>query len=250
MLHLGRLLLLLFLVLSGCHASRSEDPEHFTSQTHRLTLADKDVAVDFYIPAHAKQAPVVIMAHGFTGSRENMAGWGEHLAASGFLVIIPDMPYFSDHAKNADAMFELTAMVHDQKIPKLTADPDRIALVGFSAGGVETLLAAIRSKSVTCWVGLDPVDYDNMGQKAAPNRAFPALMLRAEPSKCNQHGNARDWPKYLKGPAKVIQIPNSTHCDIEDPAAHICRVACGQRDPDRHHLFVAYTLKFLRENLR
>ena len=61
-----------------------------------------------------------------------------------------------------------------------------MGLVGFSMGGLTTLLAAASlSPPVDAWVGLDPVDHAGHGAAKAALVKAPGLALLAEPSPFN-----------------------------------------------------------------
>jgi dienelactone hydrolase len=102
----------------------------------------KEVAVDFYLPQGLKKAPVVVVAHGFSRSRLNMAGWGGLLASNGFITAIPDLPAWSDHERNSQAIRELLDRINSKTLVTEPAPNGDGALMGFSMGGLCTLLAA------------------------------------------------------------------------------------------------------------
>jgi dienelactone hydrolase len=60
-----------------------------------------------------------------------MAGWGGHLAGEGFFVAVPTQPAFADHALNGRVLAALVEKYRTQR---------RVALMGFSMGGLTTLL--------------------------------------------------------------------------------------------------------------
>lgn len=248
-----RVILFAALALAGCHAGPKPDKERdvahpFDTQTQELTLAGREVSVDIYVPQRRPTGPIVVVAHGFTATRKNMSGWGEHLAEAGFVTVVPDLPYWSDHKRNSQAVKDLARMIEKGEISGLRADSKRLALVGFSAGGLATFIAAAQDPKVACWIGLDPVDSDEAGQRIASSVKCPSLMLRARSSQCNKHANSKRWADDMPN-CRMEQIPDASHCDIEDPANPTCRLACGQRDPDRHHAFVRQTIRFLKEQL-
>ena len=69
-----------------------------------------------------------------------MAGWGRHLAGLGFVTAVPSLPAWSDHERNGRAVSQLIDALLAS--PQLPIDQARIGVVGFSAGGLSTLLAA------------------------------------------------------------------------------------------------------------
>jgi dienelactone hydrolase len=211
-----------------------------------LTLAGARVEVDFYLPPGVKQAPIAVVAHGFSRSRRNMAGWGELLAAHGFIVAVPDLPAWSNHALNSRGISELFDRLNAGGLVPEPKPTGAGALVGFSMGGLSTLLAAASNSAVQCWIGLDPVDAGQQGVQAAHVLAKPCLVLRADPASWNAHGNARRVIDTLPGPLLALRVDKATHCDCENPTDWMAELACGRTDPARRKLFEGYVLAALR----
>ncbi len=174
----------------------------------RVTLAGEEVGASVYAPRDLKAAaPVVIVAHGFSRSRRYMVGWGIALAESGMVAVVLNQPAFSDWARNGRAITELAKM--------LTADGDAlagvntnggVALLGFSMGGLSTLLAAEASPDVKGWVGLDPVDFIGRGVRAVQKLEMPCCVIRAEPGPWNRDGNAREFVEAAKAPLFALKV--------------------------------------------
>jgi hypothetical protein len=125
----------------------------------------------------------------------------------------------------------------------------RAALVGFSAGGLSTLLAAAGNTNVSCWVGLDPVGMGRMATRAAQSLDIPCFVLRAEPGPWNANGNARQIFAALPGPAFALVVNHATHVDAENPTSRAADWACGKSDPARREVFGRYLLASLRAGL-
>jgi pimeloyl-ACP methyl ester carboxylesterase len=240
---------------AGCASDSDSNPGNgdFSRVREELKLSGEDCKVDFYIPNGGRDGPLVVIAHGFSRSRENFSGWGARLAKAGYLVAIPDLPSYADHKENADAIDDLVKLLLRQRprdgLP--AAGGDRVALIGHSAGGLATLMAAADNPSVAMWVGLDPVDSGDVGARAAGQRSFPAVVLLAEPSRCNQRENIRDLEKNLRGPFLVARVHGAGHCDPENPTDKWCTVPCGGGySKRRHDVFARYTLDALDAALR
>jgi acetyl esterase/lipase len=110
-------------------------------------------------PARAGKLPVVIFWYGggwAKGERESYAFAGRALAREGFLVVIPDyrkvpkvrFPAFLDDGAEA------AAWVQDN-IARYNGDPERIGLMGHSAGAYEAIMLALDAKRLTA-AGADP----------------------------------------------------------------------------------------------
>jgi dienelactone hydrolase len=206
----------------------------------RLELAGQSVSVTLYRPAKDENSPLVVVAHGFTRSKRYMGGWGGHLAGDGFFVVVPTQPGFANHELNGRV---LAALVEKYRARR------RVGLVGFSMGGLTTLLATTHTP-VDAWVGLDPVDMNGQGKAAAAKLKAPALLLIAEPEAWNMHGNANALAAAIPRQKQLIRIPGATHLDAEWPTDLLGQLACGFVDKKRQQQFRAKATEFLKKVLQ
>lgn len=198
---------------------------------HRVTL-------DVY-PAAGPLRGAAILSHGFTRSRRTLAGHAQALADTGVLTLTPDLPCTFDFRCNARA---LAAMVGSLRAGGTFGAPvDKVMLVGFSAGGLSSLLAA-DTPGVVGFVGLDPFDRttagetERLGFAAAGRLHTAALLLRAPPSRCNAEAVAAPWGTVLPALWRDELIAGASHCDFESPTDWVCRLACGDTNPARQQL--------------
>jgi predicted dienelactone hydrolase len=115
-------------------------------QTTRLQIAGK--AIRDAAPLQGAAFPLVILSHGYPGSRIFLSYLGEHLASRGYVVASIDhtdsvlgaiRPFPSTLLNRAsDQLFVLEEMASLFK----TADPERAAIVGYSMGGYGVLASA------------------------------------------------------------------------------------------------------------
>jgi acetyl esterase/lipase len=140
---------------------------------------------------------------------------------------VPDLPARSDHARNGRFISELRAHLCASDSWSRRIDPSRVGLMGFSAGGLATLLSAAGDPRPAIWVGLDPVDHNGAGAEAAPRVKCPAVVLTAEPSACNAHGNARDIIAALPG-CEHFRVAGAVHVDAEWPTDWMAEAVCGR----------------------
>ncbi|RFP61643.1 alpha/beta hydrolase [Luteimonas weifangensis] len=113
---------------------------------HRWVYASSDVA-----PA---DAPVVVMLHGFTGSKENWYPLAQRLRGR-YRLLIPDLPGWgqSERKPGADYGFRAQAARVDAFIRALS--PGRpVVLLGHSMGGGIAALVAARDPEAVARVGL------------------------------------------------------------------------------------------------
>jgi dienelactone hydrolase len=203
--------------------------------------------VDIYLPASHSKAPLVIVVHGFMRTKAKMADWGRHLAEQGFAVAVPTLPAWADHARNGRAIRELIDWTL-ANVPTADVDTEHAGLVGFSAGGLVTLLSADDPR-VRVWVGLDPVDVAGKGAAAAKRVSAFALVLCAEPHSCNCHGNAQGILEALTARSLCLMVKGAKHTDPEWPTDLLAEAVCGKSSEARRALFVRYATAALRSEL-
>jgi dienelactone hydrolase len=206
-----------------------------TVQTQVHTVDGNRVTLDVY-PAVGPLRGAAILSHGFTRSRRTLAGHAQPLADAGVLALTPDLPCTFDFRCNARA---LAALVGSLRAGGVFGGPvERVMLVGFSAGGLSSLLAA-DTPGVVGYVGLDPFDRamsgetEHLGLAAARRLRTEALLLRAPPSRCNAEAVAAPWGMALPVLWRDELIAGASHCDFESPTDWMCRLACGDADPAR-----------------
>ncbi len=204
-------------------------------QTQVHTLDGHRVTLDIY-PAAGPPSGAAILSHGFTRSRRTLAGHAQALADSGLLAMTPDLPCTFDFRCNASALAALVGLL---RAGGTFGEPiERIMLVGFSAGGLSSLLAA-DTPGVVGFVGLDPFDRTLpapagfLGLTAAGRLRTETLLMRAPPSRCNAEAVAAPWGATLPALWRDELIADASHCDFESPTDWMCRLACGDTDPAR-----------------
>jgi pimeloyl-ACP methyl ester carboxylesterase len=209
--------LLVALLLSGC-VSAPEIPPDIRKETHRVEIGRENVAVDFYFRPGKTPRPLAVVVHGFLANKDRMAHWGVLLAREGFIVAVPTNPTYANNDRNTAAIVGLVMAGRAGRWPISASTDSRVALVGFSRGGFETMLAAAElDDAVTAWVGLDPVDRNGKGRAAAAKVRVPGLALLAEPAPLNANGNARGMLTAYGGELDIVRVPQAGHLDAESP---------------------------------
>jgi len=225
--------LVLLAVLGTSHAS--EPIAKVIAQTQVVKINGTSVEVDVYKPI-GEQKGAAILTHGFTRGRTTMGEHAQALAARGVLAITPDMPCTFDFRCNASAIAEMVSLLRNTTT--FGSTNQRVMLVGFSAGGLSSLLAA-DTPGVVGYVGLDPFDRvlpnetERAGITASRRLTTEALILRAPASRCNANAVAAPWGSELKTIWRDELIAGASHCDFEAPSDWKCRLACGDTDPAR-----------------
>jgi dienelactone hydrolase len=206
-------------------------PVTFATATIRLSGIEE--AVDIHRPASGPERGTVIIAHGFGRSRHRHFDLGRALAEAGVVAIVPDLPNVLDLWANGDAVADLEARVEAGAFGSLPVSRMQIVLMGTSAGGLATLLAAERLPGLAGWIGLDPVDRTGTGADAAAQLAVPAIVLLADGSPCNLFGSGRTLAQAAPQLVRSTKIEGTSHCDFESPTNNFCRVVCGTSTRDR-----------------
>lgn len=238
-MHKFRLLLAAMgLVIVHGHVFAAQALSKVNVQTLVLQVNGAKVEVDAYPPT-ATPTGAAILAHGGFRNRKTMAEHAQALAARGVLALAPNLPCQFDHRCNARAIAELVHQLRGTETfgPRV----QRVMLVGFSAGGLSSLLAA-DTPGVVGFVGLDAFDQslpnasENLGLAAASRLATETLLMRAPASRCNAQSASAPWRSQLKALWRDELIAGASHCDFEAPTDWMCRLACGETDASRQAL--------------
>jgi hypothetical protein len=200
----------------------------FTRHTASVEYAGSEGAVDIYRPGDGVSAGVAVIAHGFTRSRIRHRDLGQALAKAGVTAVIPDLPNVMDLWGNGDAIVELVDRLQAGAFGEFPADRSRLVLIGTSAGGLASVLAAVKLPGLAGWIGLDPVDRSGSGSVAAAQLDAPAVVLLGGASSCNLFGSGRDIARALPHLVRTLALKDASHCDFEDPTTNLCRVLCGR----------------------
>lgn len=137
------------LVLAGVDAMA----EDFTVATRAdIVFAEHDgtkLIGDLYAPKGRDKAPVLVAVHGGgwqAGTRKSYAHWGPYLAENGYAVFSIDYRLSKPGTKTYPAaVYDVKAAVQyvRAKATDLGIDPERIAMIGDSAGGHLAALVAL-----------------------------------------------------------------------------------------------------------
>ncbi len=178
---------------------------------------------ELYLPAAAGEAdpaPAVLLAHGFGGSKDDLAGQARSLASDGYVVLawtargfgasggavhLDDPDYeVADAAALVDLLAQRPEVAQDAP-----GDP-RVGVAGASYGGAVGLLLAGTDPRVDAVASA--ITWSDLSTALAPGGVFKA-------------GWASQLLSSLTGAALA---PGSGTAPLTDPAA----VACGRLDPD------------------
>lgn len=186
-----------------------------------------ELAYTHFLPdgAATSDDPLLVLAHGFLRSQENMRGWAELFTSHGIRTVTVTFCNSSlfngNHAQNAADLRAIADELAGSNTPVLYA--------GYSAGGLSAMLAAAADDRTFGYLGIDPVDSGGLLGTVGAVR-FPAFYLLGVPNQCNRDGATRAlFP--AASPAWFIEIPFATHCTFEDPTDSLCVDLCGTVSP-------------------
>jgi pimeloyl-ACP methyl ester carboxylesterase len=222
--------LLLTIAFMWC-TSVGAQPSPAALHTESTQLDGQDVAVDVFVPGAERPHGVAIVAHGFARNRSRHRALGEALAAAGLVAVIPDLPHVVDHWSNGDALAQLSRKLEEGALGLPPTARSRLVLIGTSAGGFASVLAAARLPGLAGWIGLDPVDRTGFAIHAASQLTSPAVLLLADPSACNLFGSGRSIARAAPRLLRTTTLRGASHCDFEEPTNKFCKVMCGASSP-------------------
>jgi pimeloyl-ACP methyl ester carboxylesterase len=221
----------LLLTLLMCALPALAQPGTTRVHTEAAHLDGWDVDVDVYEPDSAPARGAAIIAHGFTRDRSRHRALGQSLAAAGIVAVIPDLPHAIDHWGNGAALAELADKLADGALGLPPIERSALVLIGTSAGGLASIVAAAKLPGLAGWIGLDPVDRTGTATSAAAHLTSPAVLLLGGASQCNLFGSGRSIARALPRLRRSEKLKEASHCDFEEPTNRFCEVMCGASSP-------------------
>lgn len=164
-----------------------------------------------YLPEGGSELPVVVMAHGLSGTRRDRLGtFAERFARANMAALVFDQRGFGDSGGEPD-LFEPARQLEDWRAAIAYArsrpeiDPERVATFGSSLGGGNALAAAHADSRVAAAISQVPfLDLSQayraarrvrlrMFLAAALNRHLPAVGQPDEPALINAPDSEAGW---------------------------------------------------------
>jgi uncharacterized protein len=149
---------------------------------------DGDPCAAWLYPAkgNAALAPIVVMAHGLSGTRRDGLGpFAERFAEAGIAALLFDHRGFGDSGGEPD-LFHPTRQLEDWRAAIAFAralpdiDPDRVATFGSSMGGGNALAAAAGDRRVAAAVSQVPfLDIWRQAHRSSPRVTARAILAAA-----------------------------------------------------------------------
>ncbi len=245
---LSFILFSIFFTFSMSDAQDSKNSSKIIKETANISLNIASSNYDIFYQKSNRNLPVVIVVHGFSRSKDNMSGWGNFLASYGYFVVVPNLPFWANHSRNAEFIAELINYIYNNT-GYTSIINNNLALVGFSAGGLATLIATSESTKVKLWIGLDPVDVGNLGSQAAKNINCPTYIIAAPASACNANNNYKDFIISLKDNT-LIKVSGAVHVDAEWPTSRFAELFCGRSTQQKRERFHDDVLTILDKSFK
>jgi pimeloyl-ACP methyl ester carboxylesterase len=196
-----------------------------------------------FVPDQAETDQVVILAPGFAfgaglgSTREAMSPLAEHFASWGittYTVALCTNGPSIDHPRNGQAIAELGESV----------GANGAVYMGFSAGGLATMLAAAEAGNTRAYFALDAVDTDNLAAPALDALSVPRFALVGEGSSCNSTNNM--LAAYQGKDVRAVRVIGAQHFIFEgDVCAGIKCLACDGGGAEQVEVVRAMSTAFL-----
>lgn len=165
----------------------------------------------FYpVSVDADSAPIIVMAHGLTGTRRDRLGaFAERFAGAGIAALAFDHRGFGDSAGEQD-LFEPERQFDDwraaislaRSIPGI--DPDRVATFGSSLGGGNALAAAAEDPRVAAVISQVPfLDRDSQTYSGHPEATEQMLAVAPEGGYLPAVGQPHE-PAFIRAPGAEV----------------------------------------------
>lgn len=180
--------------------------------------SNADPCAAWFYPVAGQEAgvPIVVMAHGLSGTRRDRLGaFAERFAAAGFAALVFDHRGFGDSGGEAD-LFEPARQLDDwraaisfaRSLPRI--DASRVATFGSSMGGGNALAAAAQDSAVAAAISQVPfLDIVRQAHRSSPLVAgrmlaaaargvyLPAVGQPNEPALINAPGGEEGWRRVV-----------------------------------------------------
>jgi uncharacterized protein len=134
-----------------------------TTADIRIPSHGEQLAAYLYRPAGPGPVPCVVMAHGFSGTRDDaLPGYAEAFAAAGMAAVVFDYRHFGASGGEPRQLLDIARQQQDYRAVVAWArsaegiDPDRIALWGTSFSGGHVLAVAAADPGIAAVVSQCP----------------------------------------------------------------------------------------------
>jgi len=164
--------------------------------------------------------PIIFIMHGLYRPSSTMQGYGAHLASRGMetVVLEPCSLKLPINVIKSNAQDILDLSNHFDK---------KIIYIGYSGGGLSTVLAAEQYQKAKAFLGLDAGGWGDIGLREVKDIDIPFAGIFGPPKAFNIFGKGAKLAS-LNHNIMVHYIPDSRHCHYENPDSNLCHLICGK----------------------
>jgi uncharacterized protein len=166
-------------------------------------------------PEAARNAPAVVMAHGFGGLKDWLQPQSAALADAGIASLVYDHAHFGDSDGSPRQHIDPAAQVHGYRdaITFLSAQPgidaDRIGLWGTSLAGAVVMVAGAVDTRVKAVVSQIPmVDPNATLRRMIPGSAVAGLLAQITADRVARYAGADYQTIPISGPGPEVALPD------------------------------------------
>ena len=131
------------------------------------------------VPAHASDAPAIVVIQEWWGLNDQIRGVADRLALAGFQALVPDLYRGKSTVEAEEAHHLMTALDFGDAagqditgaVQFMKTRAPKVGLTGFCMGGALTLLGVTQSPAIDAavvWYGCPPLDYIDASKIKAP----------------------------------------------------------------------------------
>ena len=220
------------------HASVPSAPEPFAVRTHTFEARDPSrdrlFPCEIWCPDEPGVWPLILFSHHSRGNRRSATYLTTHLASHGYLVAALDhsevvAPEIAGNVQGfianrvPDARFLLDYMLAGAIPCTARPDPDRIAIVGHSAGGWTALALPETDTRIRAVVALAPGGASNPKPGIIPAtlsfnwpRPPATLYIVAEDDVLTPIAGMHELYSHTPGPKQMVVLPRADHLHFVD----------------------------------
>jgi dienelactone hydrolase len=220
--------------------SRKPDAAQFRSRGPFAVSERRDLEIpmasgltleaDLYLCAAARKAPLVIVLHGYSNSKEDHVFQAMHLASWGMHGMALDLPNRGPWITNGRTLAQLADAIHQR--PQLVdgrIDADKIILVGHSFGATAVAAALGEGAPALGGVLLDPAAIGRQLPQLLKRIAVPVMVIGADEDIWPTR-NRGQFYRFISRAVGEISIRDTVHEDAQYPNERTLRVF--EEDPD------------------
>ncbi|MBY0264979.1 MAG: alpha/beta fold hydrolase [Burkholderiales bacterium] len=186
-----------------------------TREGQFLRLSAKErIPADFYLSSETRNAPLVILLHGYNNGKADHAYQGMHLATWGMNSIVLQLPNRGSWINHGRTLARIVDFIRKRPSDFPNADVRRIVLVGHSFGASAVAYALAQGAQVSGAVMLDPAAFGAALPAALVKVNKPVLVLGADEEVFPARGREQFFRSIRENVAE-LSIRNAGHEDAQ-----------------------------------